>query len=245
MSNDIVTQDARPLQVAEQPGTPAYLIQLAIQQNADLDKLERLMAMQERWKEQQAKEAYNVAFAAFRAEGVKVIRSKGRASGPLQGQKYADLHSFVSAVTPALSKHGLSASWNITKDAPDWIEVTFTLRHALGHFEAVAMGGPPDAGSARNALQARSSTVSYLERYTLKAITGLSEQDDDDDGGKPKTGDANTAEHAALVDAGYAKASGGMKSLTDWWGTLNAKQRGSLNNEFRAMRKEAEGAGNA
>ncbi len=31
------------------------------------------------------------------------------------------------------------------------------------------MGGPPDAGGAKNALQARASTKSYLERYTLKA----------------------------------------------------------------------------
>lgn len=47
------------------------------------------------------------------------------------------------------------------------------------------MGGPPDAGGAKNAIQARSSTVSYLERYTLKAITGLSEGGDDTDG-RPK-----------------------------------------------------------
>jgi len=44
------------------------------------------------------------------------------------------------------------------------------------------MGGPPDAGGAKNAIQARASTKTYLERYTLKAITGLSEQDDDTDG---------------------------------------------------------------
>ncbi len=44
------------------------------------------------------------------------------------------------------------------------------------------MGGPPDAGGAKNAIQARASTKTYLERYTLKAICGLSEQDDDDDG---------------------------------------------------------------
>ncbi len=44
------------------------------------------------------------------------------------------------------------------------------------------MGGPPDAGGAKNAIQARASTKTYLERYTLKAITGLSEQNDDTDG---------------------------------------------------------------
>jgi hypothetical protein len=32
----------------------------------------------------------------------------------------------------------------------------------------------------------RASTVSYLERYTLKAILGLSEQDDDNNGGSAR-----------------------------------------------------------
>ena len=88
----------------------------------------------------------------------------------------------MNAVTPALSKHGLSSSWKLTRDEKDWMEVTCYLRHVGGHEESVSMGGPPDAGGAKNAIQARASTKTYLERYTLKAITGLSEQNDDTDG---------------------------------------------------------------
>jgi hypothetical protein len=43
------------------------------------------------------------------------------------------------------------------------------------------MGGPPDTGGAKSPIQARASTVSYLQRYTLKAICGVSEQGDDTD----------------------------------------------------------------
>jgi hypothetical protein len=67
-------------------------------------------------------------------------------------------------------------------DEKDWMQVTCYLRHVNGHEESVSMGGPPDAGGAKNAIQARASTKTYLERYTLKAITGLSEQNDDTDG---------------------------------------------------------------
>lgn len=42
------------------------------------------------------------------------------------------------------------------------------------------MGGPPDTGGAKNAIQARASTVSYLERYTFKAVAGVAEGGDDD-----------------------------------------------------------------
>ena len=39
------------------PATPSDLLRIAVQQNADLDKLERLMALQERWEAAQARNA--------------------------------------------------------------------------------------------------------------------------------------------------------------------------------------------
>lgn len=163
--------------------TPADLLRMAVEQGADLDRLERLMALQTQWEDRQAEKAYNVAFAAFKAEAVRIIKNRAVTDGPLKGKQYAELYAVVNAVTPALSKHGLSAAWKLTKDDKDWVEVTCTLKHASGFSEKVAMGGPPDAGGAKNAIMARASTVTYLERYTLKAILGLSEQADDNDGG--------------------------------------------------------------
>lgn len=162
--------------------TPADLLRIAVESGADLDRLERLMALQERWQATEAKRAFDAAFAAFKAEAVTIVKGRLVTDGPLKNKRYAELHDVVNAVTPALSKHGLSSSWKLTKDDKDWMEVTCYLRHVNGHEESVSMGGPPDAGGAKNAIQARASTKTYLERYTLKAITGLSEQEDDDDG---------------------------------------------------------------
>ena len=106
----------------------------------------------------------------------------------------------IEAITPALTQHGLSASWKLTKDEPGWIEVTCVLKHVGGHSECVSMGGPPDAGGAKNAIQARASTVSYLERYTLKAIVGVSEQDDDDDGNSAGPGHTSVGGPRPPVD---------------------------------------------
>lgn len=176
----VIEQIPRPLAVT---ATPADLLRIAVESGAELDRLERLMALQERWEATEARKAYDIAFTAFKAEAVRIVKNRGVTDGPLKGKRYAELFAVVNAITPALSKHGLSASWKLTKDEKDWIEVTCTLKHVGGHFEVVAMGGPPDTGGAKNAIMARASTVSYLERYTLKAITGLSEQNDDDDGG--------------------------------------------------------------
>lgn len=147
-----------------------------------MDQLRDMLSLQKEWEAGEALKAYNVAFSSFKAEAVRVIKAREVTDGPLKGKAYAELYSVVDAVTPALSKHGLSASWRLTRDEKDWIEVSCTLKHAKGHAESVSMGGPPDTGGAKNAIQARASTVSYLERYTLKAVCGIAEGGQDDDG---------------------------------------------------------------
>lgn len=232
--NEVIEIPA-PAATGQHP-TPALLLQMAVQQGADLDKLERLMALQERWEATEARKAFDTAFAAFKAEAVRIVKNRSVTAGPLSGKKYAELFSVVNAVTPALSAHGLSSSWAITRDEPDWIEVTCMIKHSSGHSEKVSMGGPPDVGGAKNAIQARASTVSYLQRYTLKAITGLSEQEDDDDGGQ---GQQQGHEHPQL-QAGRDAAMNGMQSLTAWWGKLSAQDRKALNSEFPNLRNAAQ-----
>lgn len=222
--------------------TPATLLAMAVQQGADIDKLQKLMDLQERWEANEARKSYNAAFSAFKDEAIRIIKNKQVTDGPLKNKRYAELFAVVNAVTPALSKHGLSAAWKITKDERDWLEVTCTLTHVNGHSESVSMGGPPDAGGAKNAIQARASTVSYLERYTLKAITGLSEQEDDDDGrGGPgaKADKQTTSDVEAILNAGQAAAMEGSAKLNAWWSGLSSKQRNELSREFGAMRRAA------
>jgi hypothetical protein len=48
------------------------------------------------------------------------------------------------------------------------------------------MKAPPDDSGKKNPIQQIASTVSYLERYTLFAITGLAPQEDDDGAGANK-----------------------------------------------------------
>lgn len=161
---------------------PDSLLQIAVQRGDSIDVLSKLMDLKDRHDAKTALAAYNVAFAAFKAEAVVLIRNKLISDGPLKGKKHADLSDAVNAATPALSKHGLSVSWKLTKDEPAWMEVTCTLRHVGGHSESVSMGGEPDKGPGRNAIQARGSVKTYLERYTYTAILGLAAQDADDDG---------------------------------------------------------------
>jgi hypothetical protein len=205
-----VEQARQPIVMAS---SPAQAVALAMERG-DLEQVAKFMDLQERWEANEARKAYNIAVANFKAEAVTIIRARETTDGPLKGRKYAELYSIVNAVTPALSKHGLSTSWKLSKDEKDWIEVTCTLRHVAGHSESVSMGGAPDTGPGRNAIQSRASTVTYLEKYTIKAILGVSDQGDDNDGaGSGKSGGQPTLDEnqvanieALLTEYGANKA---------------------------------------
>ncbi len=57
-----------------------------------------------------------------------------------------------------------------------------TITHELGHSESTSLTANPDISGSKNAIQAIGSTISYLERYTVLALTGLATKDMDDDG---------------------------------------------------------------
>lgn len=175
--------DAPAVAVPSMTANPVMdMIRQAVAAGQPLDVIRELKDMAKELAADEADRAFKAAFAAFKGEVITVVRNRKVNDGPLKGRSYAELFSFVDAATPALSKHGLSHSWAITKDEKDWIEVTCTIEHSLGGKKQVSQGGPPDTGGAKNALQARISTVTYLERATFKAACGLAEQGDDDDG---------------------------------------------------------------
>lgn len=240
--------DLEPVERTAQPiavqGTGALAAQThtslmlsLMDRGASLDQIERMMDLAERNEKREAEKSYNAAFAAFKAEAVRIVKGRKVTDGPLRGKEYAELHDVVDAVTPALSRHGLSAAWKLTRDEKDWIEVTCTLKHVGGHSESVSMGGPPDAGGAKNALQARASTKSYLERYTLKAICGVAEGGDDSDGNPPPA-----AVPLGLLAAAREAAMGGWTALSKHIKSLSPADRAALEPESYALKKAAKAA---
>lgn len=225
--------------------SPAEMMMTAMRQGASVEQVGQMLALQERWEANEARKAYNTAFAAFKAEAVRIIKNKHVTAGPLQGKSYAELFSVVDAVTPALSRHGLSASWKLTKDDKEWMEVTCILAHVQGHSESVSMGGPPDVGGAKNAIQARASTKSYLERYTLKAICGVAEGGEDDDGaGGPRAQEIPPE----LLQAARDASMGGWKTFAAWIKGRTPQERKLLEPEsdnLKAAAKVADEKGSA
>lgn len=157
---------------------PAEMIRLAVESGSDLEKLEKLLALQERWEANEAKKAYHEAMAQFKANAPKVTKDKQN----LQYKSmYTTLGNLVNTVNPELSKHGLSASWDIFQNGI--IKVTCKMTHRMGHSEHAEASAPADTSGSKNAIQQIKSTITYLKAVTFESICGLASTDanlDDD-----------------------------------------------------------------
>ena len=178
--------------------TPMQMLQIAVEQGADLDKLQKLMDLQDRWEANEAKKAFVAALNAFKKDPPEIVKNKHVAfAGRGGGAEYdhATLDHVSGEIGEALSEHGLTHRWEVKQadDASDVrITVTCVLTHERGHSERVSMWALPDDSGSKNRIQAIGSTVTYLQRYTLLAATGLAAGPDDD--GEAAGSDPITAE---------------------------------------------------
>jgi len=154
-----------------------------------IEKMQQMMDLNERWEANEAKKKYNIAMADFRLRCPSITKDSTVDFSTPKGRtnyKHASLHGTMNVIKDLLGDLGLNPSWKIDDTEPAMIRVTCHITHRDGHTEQTSMAGPPDSSGNKNVLQARASTVSYLERYTLFAILGLAAgEDNDGGGGKP------------------------------------------------------------
>lgn len=181
--NEVITIEQQNTQIA-QAAQPMRLIELAITQNADIEKLEKLMALQERWDAQQAKKSYFDSLSQMQAE-MPIIRKLSSASfatksGGNMSYAFAKLEDIVEQMKPLLKKFGFSFRFEQSFDNGIFIKCIAT--HKDGHSEECSMVGGADMSGNKNPLQQVASSVTYLRRYTLTGVFGISTADADIDG---------------------------------------------------------------
>lgn len=190
-------------QIAVRQITPMDLIARASAEDVSIEKMEQLFALQLKWEENEAKKAYHQAVADFKAESITILKDKKvgytNKDGSFTGYTHATLGNIIQTIIPVMSKYGLSHSWDVIQDKE--ISVTCHLTHSMGHSTKVTMSAGKDDSGKKNLIQQVASTVTYLERYTLLAITGMAAQDQDDDGkGAGKTEDVDYITEPQVMD---------------------------------------------
>lgn len=162
---------------------PLAVIRLAIDRGASPEALERLMALQERWEASQARREFAEAMAAARAEIKPIEKTRmvsfGKPGGAKTTYAHEDLAGIADYVVPILSRHGLSYRYS-TSQGDAGVSVSCIIFHRSGHSETTTLAAGRDESGSKNHIQALGSTVTYLQRYTLKAALGLAVAADTD-----------------------------------------------------------------
>lgn len=159
--------------------TPMDLLQMAINRDLDIDKLAKLLELQKEWEKGEARKAFVEAMNALKRNPPVIAKNKHVKFGQTE-YDHATLDHVCDVVTKSLSEHGISHRWRVEQDAG--IRVTCILTHEKGHSEETTLVGAPDNSGSKNGIQQIGSTVTYLQRYTLLAATGLAASNGDNDG---------------------------------------------------------------
>ena len=147
---------------------------VATDPNADIEKLEKMLDMQERVLNRESEMEYNAAMSALQAE-MPTIHKGGKA----HNSTYARYEDINAAIKPLLARNGFSVSFRSDFNN-NMLEVKGIIAHKSGHREETTMCLPYDTSGSKNGIQAIGSSVTYGKRYVLCMLFNIATSDDDD-----------------------------------------------------------------
>ena len=138
----------------------------------------------------QSESISKLATALVRAQG-KLRHAKENAVNPHFKNSYADLSSVIDTVKPIFAECGLAVIQFETFESPNIVSVETVLLHESGEFISEKSG----CLAVKADPQGIGSAITYLRRYSLAALAGITQSDDDGDTQRPlKTEPAKKAE---------------------------------------------------
>lgn len=183
--NAIAVVEPRAIAAASDNTSVMDKLLCAASNGMDIATIEKFMELAERNEKNEARRAYNKAFAAFKADPPNIkkdkkVNVKFKEGGGMSFE-HASIGNVVSSIISKMSEFGLSHSWFINQNSNS-ITVTCRITHELGHYEETGMTAGADVSGKKNSIQSIASTITYLERYTIQAATGIAVLENDDDG---------------------------------------------------------------
>lgn len=133
------------------------------------------------------------ALAKFQAEVKQPLKDK---NNPFFKSKYVPLENVVEAITQEAPNHGLSFVQWALNDEQGRVGVATMLMHESGEwieFDSVHMKADKETAQGAGAL------ITYLKRYSLSAVFGIT-SDQDDDGNSASGNQAPKQEKMASND---------------------------------------------
>ena len=162
-------------------GYRSVIERAAADPNIDIDKLERLVAMQEASEIRQAEFVWNTSMAKAQADMTAVSVDSGN---PQTRSKYASIGALDRAIRPHYTKHGFAVSFNEEASGNPAVlrMIAFVTcgagtKRYMRELPITAQG--IRSQSMMTAIHANASAQTYARRYLLHMIFNLAWEDDD------------------------------------------------------------------
>lgn len=186
--------------------------------SVDVNKLEKLLEMQERILARRAEMAFSAAMTMAQSQ-VKQITAD--ALNPQTRSKYATYKALDKALRPIYTTNGFALSFN-TEDSPlpEHMRVVCDVSHVDGHSRNYRIDMPTDGKGARGGdvmtkTHAVGAGASYGMRYLLKMIFNVAIGEDDQDGNdvSPSISEDQVATLKAMIEEVKADESKFLKYM--------------------------------
>ena len=195
-----------PAAPVPQAVTPEAFLQAsmsaAIERNVAPETIERMMALYERMKAQEAKHAYDAAMAEFqgRCPIIKKTKQVPDRNGNI-AYKYAPLESIVAQTRELIGKCGFSYTVETGKGVDGVDGVTVTAKHTAGHSEHSFF--PLKLGTKTGIMsdtQQMAAAYTFAKRYAFCNLFGILTGDEDNDGGTQQWHDERALDRNARIE---------------------------------------------
>ncbi len=137
----------------------------------------------------------NIASALAKFQG-KITNPKESANNSFLNSKYAPLSEVLNTVRPVLSENGLSLIQTpLSSEDGERVGIQSTLLHESGEFlefptvfcKIPRKANDSESKKEKSDAQEIGSIISYLRRYALSSILGISSEEDTDGASKKST----------------------------------------------------------
>jgi hypothetical protein len=240
MTEEKANVDTGPVFKVIEVDPPSIIERLASNPNVDVEKLERIMKMQEQTIKREAQTAFNAAMVKAQNK-IEIIAANEKNTQTGSTYAYAGLKDVITKAKPVYTAEGFSLMF-YEGDSPDDKKkrTCVDIMHEQGHTEKrhidLTIQTTGIAGKAMmTQIHGEGSAFSYGRRYLTCMIFNIPTGDDDDGNKAGKSGEPTPLEQWGIKCNEVGESAKSIEELTAWWETHGPAVKKELKTKDAAM----------
>ncbi|WP_208438217.1 ERF family protein, partial [Bartonella taylorii] len=146
------------------------ILNRALENDVDMDRLERLIALREKEIERQNYERFASDLSNMQIEYQQIQKNS---TNTHTNSQYATLDQYIDAVKNTLAKHRFALFSRIKEQSSDNIIIEMTLTHPSGNKISTEGKFPYDTKGCKSNIQSVGSAITYARRYLLGMLLNV------------------------------------------------------------------------